>query len=987
MNNDVKSKFKILLKELFRVGNNRLDFGIHRVLNFKRREIDDFIENDLFKEIDLELNELRAKAEASKDSEARFINDKAIGVFNLAALRKMEFSLYNHLITFFSRYFHDGDFIRKRKYGKDEKYIVPFNGDDVFFYWTNKEQYYVKSSEYPNHYSFIVGDIKVIFYLVRMLEEKGNTKSEKKKFFMLSDVAPTFKKEEKMLEVSLEYRPMNENEKIKFGTQRVQERIIKFMVRELEHRFGEDPMLASLFIKDNEGNAVIEKHISSCTRKSMKDFFIQLDLEGFLIKELDYYIKNEILKVGDNGFDDFIGNVSAFSTNFAISHVVSKIAKKIILFLSSIENFQKKLWEKKKFVIETNYVITLDYIGKHARESFMKEKIPVILRNEEQLKEWKGLFGEDVREISDLVKTKNLFGIEWKPLPIDTRYFSKGFTMELLAEISREYSLEDQLDGILMKSHNFHAINLLIEKYKQKIQAIYIDPPFNKEKEANYLYKVGYKDSAWITMLDNAIRSAKGLLKDSGSIFVRCDPNGNMYVRLLLDEIFGKQNFRNEIILQRSMQTRKAEKRLLNKTDSLFFYFKDHERGHLRILDQEKARVKCFKETLKALRPILDKGEHAKIKKKLLDSLWMPFLTMPSEQKTNKDRLVFGIRLSPPRGRHWAFSQENLDKALRKGIARLKCLECGNEITSEKGIKNGACSKCGSTKLEGQIYSLYNQVNNNWTDIPGYEQDPDFPTKNSEMLLKRVIKSTTKKGEFVMDFFLGSGTTVATAQKIGRKWIGIEMGEHFWSVVLPRLKKVLHHDKSGISRDKDVKAIYNKNRCGGFFKYHVIEQYEDSLENLEFNETPKSISELSDYKARYMLDWETRKSRCYLDLDLMENPFNYKIHVTENYKLRLQVVDLIETFNYCKGIKVCQVKIVDGKDRKYVFVLGRQRNKNILVAWRSIQNIDYEDDKKVINEIIKNFKPDRVYVNGKCIVERSEQVELELKGLMFNRSF
>ncbi|MGC8887332.1 MAG: DNA methyltransferase, partial [Verrucomicrobiia bacterium] len=112
----------------------------------------------------------------------------------------------------------------------------------------------------------------------------------------------------------------------------------------------------------------------------------------------------------------------------------------------------------------------------------------------------------------------------------------------------------------------------------------------------------------------------------------------------------------------------------------------------------------------------------------------------------------------------------------------------------------------------------------------GYEQDPDFPTRNAEILLKRVIESTSNEGDLVMDFFLGSGTTTAVAHKLGRKWIGVEMGEHFYRVVLPRMKKVLAYDKSGIS--KEVKEYQG----GGFFKYYELEQYEETLANCKYED-------------------------------------------------------------------------------------------------------------------------------------------------------
>ena len=128
-------------------------------------------------------------------------------------------------------------------------------------------------------------------------------------------------------------------------------------------------------------------------------------------------------------------------------------------------------------------------------------------------------------------------------------------------------------------------------------------------------------------------------------------------------------------------------------------------------------------------------------------------------------------------------------------------------------------------------------VDSNWTDISGYSFGWNFKTENSEILLKRVIESTSNEGDLVIDFFLGSGTTTAVAHKLGRKWLGVEMGEHFYTVVLPRMKKVLAYDKSGISKEKDVKEKYSQQKAGGFFKYYELEQYEDALRKTRYEDS------------------------------------------------------------------------------------------------------------------------------------------------------
>jgi len=213
--------------------------------------------------------------------------------------------------------------------------------------------------------------------------------------------------------------------------------------------------------------------------------------------------------------------------------------------------------------------------------------------------------------------------------------------------------------------------------------------------------------------------------------------------------------------------------------------------------------------------------------------------------------------------------------------------------------------------------------------------------------------------------------------------MGIEMGEHFYTVILPRMKKVLFYDKSGISKEKDVKEKYNPKMAGGFFKYHTLEQYEDALENIEFEETQKDLLELSDYFVKYMLEWETKGSKTFLKIDDLKDPFNYKLKVLENYQQKITNVDLVETFNYLLGLNVKRYKILEENSRKYLFVFGEKDGKKVGIVWRSIEDMDFKKDREVIKNTFKDFNPDEIYINRDAIVEGFKVIEPIFKKLMF----
>ena len=955
---DIKLRVIELLKKIFQFESEDLDFGIYKIMNFKKKEIENFINKQLIEEVKNQLKLLTEEEKTKKKKELEKLKREIIENFGedafkngelkdefkntpkgkeytkkLEEIKRIKFSeetekdIYNHIINFFSRYYDKGDFISKRRYGKNEKYVIPYNGEEVLLYWANKDQYYVKTTEWFKKYVFKVKGLTVNFRIIEAEQEVGNVKAQEKKFFVLNE--RIFDLEENELNIYFEFRALTDEEKKKFGERVKQDDLNKHIFEVLKKKLEKNNKAKALFEKEND-KTILEKHLFRYTRRNTSDYFIHRDLKRFFKRELDFYIKNEVLNL--ENLDNV--NEENLAQNLLKAKVIRKISEKIIEFLAQIEDFQKKLWEKKKFVIKTDYVITLDKIKEYAGEEFLESILDEILKNEKQLEEWKELFGIEVKRKEDLILDNNLHGKEWKKLPIDTTYFDEEFKWKLLIALSENLpnnkGIDEILDGILIKSENWQALNLLLNKYYEKVQTIYIDPPFNKEQEADYLYKVGYKDATWITMLENRIRLGRDLLNEKGSIFVRCDYNGNMYVRMLLNEIFGWENFRNEIILKRTAGLPKRE--FLNmeiETEYLIYYARNHRNLLFNQLWEDR------------------------------EPKWMPVMIKYNRGgPTGKPIVIEGKVYNPPEGYSWAIGGEVAERIYREGRLKIE---------------------------KGKPFVLIDKktVGSNWTDIPGYVSPPrwGFSTENHEKLLKRAIKTSSNEGDLILDFFLGSGTTTAVAHKLKRKWIGIEMGEHFWTVVLPRIKKVLFYDKSGISKEKDVKEKYNPKTAGGFFKYHTLEQYEDSLENIEFEQ--KTLLEFEDYFVKYMLDFETKKSKTFLNIDEMKDPFNYKLKIIENYQIKVITVDLVETFNYLLGLEVKKIKVMDKNRRRYVFVFGEVNGQSILVVWRSIKDIDWKKDRDLIENIKKELNPDETYINGDSVVRGFKQIESEFKALLW----
>ena len=264
-------------------------------------------------------------------------------------------AIFNHLYTFFSRYYEDGDFIPRRRYSQTERYAIPYNGEEVYLHWANRDQYYVKSGEYFSAYRFKSQGITVTFDLRNVDVEKDNVQGEKRFFIPLSAETNYLPDSAEIL-IPLEYRPLTDEEKTLYGKQKQQDKINESAETHILERVRRDYKAHAALDLRTDQITVLKKHLDIYTRRNTADFFIHKNLSQFLSRELDVFIKNEVLPLSD-----FI-LTNENSDWLETARLVHRIATQIIDFLSQIEEFQKQLWLKKKFVLSTDYCITLDRV-------------------------------------------------------------------------------------------------------------------------------------------------------------------------------------------------------------------------------------------------------------------------------------------------------------------------------------------------------------------------------------------------------------------------------------------------------------------------------------------------------------------------------------------------------------------------------------------------------------------------------------------------
>jgi DNA modification methylase len=329
-------------------------------------------------------------------------------------------------------------------------------------------------------------------------------------------------------------------------------------------------------------------------------------------------------------------------------------------------------------------------------------------------------------------------------------------------DVPRYESLEKNWQNLLFYGDNKDVLATLLEQgFRGKIDLIYIDPPFNvgidyvrkvqlrglktsKIEGEGYstieqvMYFNNFLEDTYLQFMYERLQLLKELLNETGSIFVRMDYRFGHSIKLLLDEIFGKENFRNEIVVNRTQEFFKSSrglKKLMVDTDSLFFYTKSNDYIFHEI------RVKREKET------------------------WWE-ITLPGDHKGDDTRIVFRKEFKLPKGRIWGLKQEQIEEYEKLG--RLKIEK--NKI----------------------LYApITRTLKSNWTDIAGYARTTDYPTENAEILLKRVIEMSSNPDSLVLDCFIGSGTTTRVAQKLGRKWIGCDINKGAIQTTSKELQKII----------------------------------------------------------------------------------------------------------------------------------------------------------------------------------------------------
>ncbi|MCK4828642.1 site-specific DNA-methyltransferase, partial [bacterium] len=390
---------------------------------------------------------------------------------------------------------------------------------------------------------------------------------------------------------------------------------------------------------------------------------------------------------------------------------------------------------------------------------------------------------------------------------------------------------------------NWQALNLMQDKYREKVKCIYIDPPYNTGND-EFIYKDNYQHSSWLSMVENRITIAKKTMSENGAIFISIDDDEQARLTELCNFIFGNENFVNQIIWQKKYSPQNDAKWLSDNHDSIMVFAKNKKEWRPTLLERSQEQNSRYQNPDNDLRgPWKSSGLDVRTYSAAYDYK----IITPS-----------GRTVLPPRDHCWRVGKDKFEELVADN--RIWFGERGNNVPS---IKRFLCEvKQGITPLTIWLYKEVGHSQEGTQELKSFNLE-QFTSPKPHRLLKRVFKIGTIHDSIVFDFFAGSGTTAHAVLNLNkedngnRKYILVEMGNYFDTVMKPRIQKVMYSDKWKDGKPQSTDGISH------IFMYQSLEQYEDTLNNIEFTEAgtvQRTLADMDGYFLRYMLDFETRDS-------------------------------------------------------------------------------------------------------------------------------
>ncbi len=702
--------------------------------------------------------------------------------------------LFDKLYTFFGRYFCESGSI----YFRHLPAFAPIyqqvyaDGQDVALSWKTQDLYYVKSDTLIRSMPIVLEhptspDKNLRFYFdAGQLQHKQNNE-KRELLFQFQQTKHGADGPVLHLEVRYSHKGRKTNiETILKQARQAQPRI----------RLSEEQL---------------QKACRIFRRQTEADFFIHKNARAFLKEQFDLWMYQYLFRQETIFQGKRIQQLQA----------IQQTAYDIIDLIAQFEDELRRIWEKPKFVRNVHYVITLDKLPGTLLRKLAKHKGSM-----DQTQEWKELgMVEEGFHFEDVLKLNP----KHKHLPLDTKHF-QSVKLEILATLG---NLDEVLDGELVHSENWQALNTLRKRYKEKVKTIYIDPPYNTVA-SEIAYKNDYKHSSWLTLIENRIILSSTHQMGEGVLVVAIDESEQEVLGLLLSRLFPNKNKTAVTVIHNPSGQQGDNFSYCH--DFAYFVYPDKKRV-IGLEDREQNPD---------IRPLRDvsKGSHlredaancfypiyAKDEKIIGVGKVCPDSFHPESANVQSSDGVIEIYPIDAKGneRKWVFARNSVESIIN---------ELSVEYNKSRKIWDVIRRKTKFNYKTVWIDKKYSANNNGAKLLNGILTGNEFNFPKSIYTVMECIKAAEGgiNNGTTLDYFAGSGTTAQAVINLNRedggkrKYVLVEMGDYFHTVLLPRIKKVVY------SKDwKDGKPV-SREGVSHCFKYYALEQYEETLRNVHYQD-------------------------------------------------------------------------------------------------------------------------------------------------------
>ncbi len=612
-----------------------------------------------------------------------------------------------------------------------------------------------------------------------------------------------------------------------------------------------------------------------------------------IIQDLEKVLKKD---------DRFFSEVGEILKN-KVSELAFAYDEKLLASLHSNTKLRKQFFvelkDKNKLIFKVDDFVAFINRKEFLPDSFTKFKNRIGLQsNNEYLRDkgdvvlafpYKDCVLEGGQDKDDQKRDEVFYNEVLAPDEIDRLFEPKVLTNFKKFDKSGEKSVSEitEQDNLIIKGNNLLALHSLKEKYKGKVKLIYIDPPYNTGGDS-FGYNDKFNHSSWLVFMKNRLEVARDFLKEDGVIFVQCDDNEQAYLKVLMDEVFGIKNFistvidivkpegrrygfiaqAHEYLLVYGKDLSKTKMYEMTSTDKKLPYKDD--KGNFDIVGLRNRAVNFFNSTN---RPNLYYPFYVN-KNNVDDDGFMPVSTVQLDGYTEVlPSVVDGMQSV------WRWGKE-------------KAMAQSNEVVARTGSD-------GTIRIFKKDYSKTTMPTSFWQDKElitqkGTQQvdklfdEKAFAFPKPEALLKRIIEISTKEGDIVLDYHLGSGTTSAVAHKMNRRWIGIEQMAYIETIAIERMKKTIKGEQGGVSKDVSWKG-------GGSFVFVELQEWNKQyIDNLEDAKTAKDVAKIYETLIKEPF------FRYDVDLSQFDEKEFSKLSLDDQKKVLLKCLDKNHLYvNYC----------------------------------------------------------------------------------------